>query len=69
MVKVLKDVYGLIYGELAQTIAAREPLHWEIEKIKNPLRGREDFKELGFISGFKYGVAFMVECMEWPGQE
>lgn len=83
MIKVLREIYGMIYGELAQTIAARESLHWEIERIKNPLRNREDFEELeeicleisccseehGFISGFKYGVAFMMECLEWPGQE
>lgn len=83
MVKLLKEIYGLVYGELIQTAAAQDPLHREIEKIKNPLRDREDFEELeeiclevsccsqeyGFISGFKFGVAFMVECMEWPGQE
>ena len=26
-------------------------------------------QENGFISGFKYGVAFMMECMECPGRE
>lgn len=83
MIRLLKEIYGLVYGELIQTAAALEPLHREIERIKNPLRDREDFEEIqeiclevscvsqeyGFISGFKYGVAFMVECMEWPGQE
>ena len=78
MVRALKEIYGLFYGELTQTATAQEPLHREIERIKNPLRGREDFEELevsccsqenGFISGFKYGVAFMMECLEWPGQE
>lgn len=83
MIRLLKEIYGLVYGELTQTAAAQEPLHREIEKIKNPLRDREDFDELeeiclevsccsqeyGFISGFKYGVAFMMECMEWTGQE
>lgn len=82
MVKVLKEIYGLFYGELTQTAAAQEPLFREIEKIKNPLRDREDFEELeeicleisccsqenGFINGFKCGVAFMMECMEWTGQ-
>ena len=83
MVRALKEIYGLFYGELTQTAMAQESLHREIERIKNPLRGREDFEELeeiclevsccsqenGFISGFKYGVAFMMECLEWPGQE
>lgn len=82
MVKVLKEIYGLFYGELTQTAAAQEPLFREIEKIKNPLRDREDFEELEeicleisccsqenvFINGFKCGVAFMMECMEWTGQ-
>ncbi|WP_455649110.1 DUF6809 family protein [Enterocloster citroniae] len=83
MIRLLKEIYGLVYGELTQTAAALEPLHREIERIKNPLRDREDFEEIqeicleisccsqeyGFISGFKFGVAFMVECMEWPGRE
>ena len=83
MIRLLKEIYGLVYGELTQTAAALEPLHREIERIKNPLRNREDFGELeeicleisycsqeyGFISGFKYGVAFMMECLEWPGEE
>ena len=82
MIRALKEIYGLFYGELIQTGAAQEPLHREIERIKNPLRVREDFEELeeiclevsccsqenGFINGFKYGVAFMMECMEWPEQ-
>nr|DAP74283.1 MAG TPA: hypothetical protein [Caudoviricetes sp.] len=85
MIRALKEMYGLFYGELTQTAAAQEPLHREIERIMNPLRGREGFEELeeicleeiclevsccsqeyGFINGFKYGVAFMMECMEWP---
>lgn len=83
MVRALKEIYALFYGELVQTAASQEPLHREIERIKNPLRGRDDFEKLeeiclevsccsqenGFINGFKYGVAFMMECMEWPGQE
>lgn len=83
MVRALKEIYGLFYGELPETIAAQELLHKEVERIKNPLRGREDFEELeeicleisccsqenGFISGFKYGVAFMMECLAWPAQE
>ena len=87
MVRFLKEICRFVYGELtepaAQTATAQESLHREIERIKNPLRGREDFEELeeiclevsccgqefGFISGFKYGIAFMIECMEWPGRE
>lgn len=82
MVRILKDMYGLVYGEMKQTGRAQESLHREIENIKELLKGREDFpdvedaisevscisQEQGFISGFKYGVAFMVECMEWPEQ-
>ena len=83
MVRFLKEIYGLFYGELTEPAAALEPLRKELKQVMGPLRGREDFEELediclevsccsqeyGFISGFKYGVAFMMECLEWPGQE
>ncbi|MCB7317157.1 DUF6809 family protein [Lacrimispora sp. 210928-DFI.3.58] len=83
MIHLLKEIYGLIYGELTQTAEMQWPLHREIEKIKAPLRGREDFEEVeeicleisccsqeyGFISGFKYGVAFMMECLERLGAD
>lgn len=83
MIKVLKEMYGLLYRELMQTAIAQEPLHREIERIERPLRNREDFEDLeeicleisccsqeyGFISGFKYGIAFMIECMEWPEED
>lgn len=83
MVKILKDMYGLIYGEMKQTAVTQESLHRTIESIKDPLRGREDYQDIedaiteasccsqesGFINGFKYGVAFMMECIEWPEEE
>ena len=75
MVRFLKEICRFVYGELT------EPA--ELKQVMEPLKGREDFEELeeiclevsccgqefGFISGFKYGIAFMIECMEWPGRE
>lgn len=83
MVRFLKEICRLVYGELTEAPGALEPLRKDMKRIINPLRDREDFEELeqicqevsccsqdyGFISGFKYGIAFMMECMEWPGQE
>lgn len=76
--KILKELYGLIYGEFPQASLAQEALHREIEHIKDPIRDREDFEQLqdiclevsscsqeyGWIMGFKAGVAFMMECLE-----
>lgn len=83
MVRFLKEICRMIQGELTETPAALEPLRKDMRQIMDPLRGREDFEELeeicleasscgqeyGFINGFKYGIAFMMECLEWPGQE
>ncbi len=74
--KILKEMYGLIYGEMPSG-AEQQELYREVERIKDPLRGRADFEEIeeaclevsccseesGFIQGFKAGVAFMVECL------
>ena len=74
--KLLKEMYDLIYGETSDAYE-REILHQEVERIKEPLRNRKDFDEIeeaclevsccseesGFIRGFKAGVAFMVECL------
>ena len=74
--KILKEMYGLIYGQMPSG-AEQELLYREVERIKEPLRGRADFEEIeeaclevsccseesGFIRGFKAGVAFMVECL------
>ena len=46
IMRILKELYGLIYGELPQASLAQEALHQEIEHIKDPLRGRQDFEEL-----------------------
>lgn len=73
----------LVQGELTENPAALEPLREELKQVMEPLRGREDFEELeeiclevsccgqesGYINGFKYGIAFMIECMEWTGRE
>ena len=74
--KVLKEMYGLIYGEMPSG-AEPQKLYREVERIKEPLRGRTDFEEIeeaclevsccseesGFIRGFRAGVAFMAECL------
>ena len=74
--KVLNEMYGLIYGQMPSG-AEQQELYREVERIKDPLRGRADFEEIeeaclevsccseesGFIRGFKAGVAFMVECL------
>ena len=74
--KILKEMYGLIYGEMPSG-AEQQELYREVERIKEPLRGRGHFEEIeeaclevsccseesGFIQGFKAGVAFMVECL------
>lgn len=74
--KILKEMYGLIYGEMPSR-AEQQELYREVERIKEPLRGRVDFEEIeeaclevsccseeaGFIRGFKAGMAFMVECL------
>ena len=74
--KILKEMYGLIYGEMPSR-AEQQELYREVERIKEPLRGRADFEEIeeaclevsccseesGFIRGFKAGMAFMVECL------
>ena len=36
MVRALKEIYGLFYGELTQTATAQEPLHREIERLRIP---------------------------------
>lgn len=83
MVKILREMYGLIYGGMKQTAIGPDPLHKTIESIKKLLSDHKDLQDIedaiietscfsqeqGFISGFKYGVAFMIECMEWPEQE
>ena len=74
--KISKEMYGLIYGEMPSG-AEQQELYREVERIKDPLRGRADFEEIeeaclevsccseesGFIRGFKAGVAFMIECI------
>ena len=74
--KVLKEMYGLIYGQMPSGAEPQE-LYREVERIKEPLQGRTDFEEIeeaclevsccseesGFIRGFRAGVAFMVECL------
>ena len=74
--KILKEMYGLIYGEMPSG-AEQQELYREVERIKDPLRGRADFEEIeeaclevsccseesGFLRGFKAGVAFMIECI------
>lgn len=74
--KVLKEMYGLIYGQMPSG-AEQQELYREVERIKDPLRGRADFEEIeeaclevsccseesGFLRGFKAGVAFMIECI------
>lgn len=74
--KILKEMYGLIYGEMPSG-AEQQELYQEVERIKDPLRGRADFEEIeeaclevsccseesGFIRGSKAGMAFMVECL------
>ena len=74
--KVLKEMYGLIYGQMPSG-AEQQELYREVERIKDPLRGRADFEEIeeaclevsccseesGFIRGSKAGMAFMVECL------
>ncbi len=74
--KILKEMYGLIYGEMPSG-AEQQELYREVERIKDPLRGRADFEEIeeaclevsccseesGFIRGSKAGMAFMVECL------
>lgn len=74
--RILKEMYGLIYGQMPSG-AEQQELYREVERIKDPFRGRADFgdieeaclevsccsEESGFIRGFKAGVAFMVECM------
>lgn len=76
--RILKELYGLIYEKLPQASLAQEALHREIEHIKDPIRSREDFERLqeiclevsscsqeyGWIEGFKAGIAFMVERLE-----
>ena len=83
MVRFLKEICRFVYWELTEPAAALEPLRKELKQVMEPLKGREDFEEpeeiclevsccgqeFGFISGFKYGIAFMIECMEWPGRE
>ena len=74
--KILKEMYGLIYGKMPSG-AEQQELYREVERIKDPLRGRANFEEIeeaclevsccseesGFIRGFKAGVAFMIECI------
>lgn len=74
--RILKEMYGLIYGQMPSG-AEQQELYREVERIKEPLRGRVDFEEIeeaclevsccseesGFLRGFKAGVAFMVECL------
>ena len=74
--KILKEMYGLIYGEMPSG-AEQQELYREVERIKDPLQGRADFgdieeaclevsccsEESGFLRGFKAGVAFMIECI------
>ena len=74
--KILKEMYGLIYGEMPSG-AEQQELYREVERIKDPLRGRADFEEIeeaclevsccseesGFLRGFKAGIAFMIECI------
>ena len=63
--KILKEMYGLIYGEMPSG-AEQQELYREVERIKDPLRGRADFDEIeeaclevscrseesGFLRGF-----------------
>ena len=74
--KILKEMYGLIYGEMPSG-AEQQELYREVERIKDSLRGRADFEEIeeaclevsccseesGFLRGFKAGIAFMIECI------
>ena len=74
--KVLKEMYGLIYGQMPSG-AKQHELYREVERIKDPLRNRTDFDEIeeaclevsccseesGFLRGFKAGVALMIECI------
>ena len=43
--KILKEMYGLIYGEMPSG-AEQQELYREVERIKDPLRGRADFDEI-----------------------
>ena len=43
--KILKEMYGLIYGEMPSG-AEQQELYREVERIKEPLRGRVDFEEI-----------------------
>lgn len=76
--KMLKDLYAQIYGNMSKMTADYEEFRVEQGKIIAPLKGRTDFDELadivldmsgcsqefGFICGFKCGVAFLMECLE-----
>ena len=43
--KVLKEMYGLIYGQMPSSTEQRK-MYREVEQIKDPLRGRADFEEI-----------------------
>lgn len=43
--KVLKEMYGLIYEQMPSG-AEPQKLYREVERIKEPLRGRTDFEEI-----------------------
>lgn len=78
MKDMIKEMYGLLYGDMPAVTAEQNRMHQELEKIKRPLRERPDFEELediclevsccsqeyGFVSGFKSGVSFMIECFK-----
>lgn len=76
--KLLKDLYDQIYSNMPKATAEYTLFLAEQDKIIAPLKTHPDFNELadiildmsgcsqefGFISGFKCGIAFLMECME-----
>lgn len=78
--KMIKEIYGLIYGSLPQSNAEDVQYRCKIENLLKPLMERPDWEQIwdiisetnaisqeyGFSNGFKQGVALMIECHTPP---
>lgn len=74
--KLLNELYEKIYADLPKYNLEYELLSRELKPILQSLEGRTDFDELselflavsrcsqkfGWITGFKDGIALMMEC-------